>query len=824
MMRRPPGEGTVANGFIFALVVLFLQWLVDAQQQQKKDQTVPGRYESPHEGLNSDAFHTIEVTRLARQAHELETPLVADRRKSTLSANKETRSKNDASAIATLAPANTAVRAPSTRQPSNKHAGLTSPHIARSLEDWEVEDFVLLATIDGKLNARDRKTGKDKWTLEVDPMVVTEHHRRNHSEKDEDYHPVDDYLWIVEPRDDGPLYVFVTGGPHPGLVSTKLTMKQIVEELAPYADEHSPVVYTGDKKATLVTLDANTGRPLKWFGSGGSQVNQQQSCLRKNSLEGDSDECSTSATLTLGRTDYTVGIHRKDGSGRTIATLTYSEWGPNNYDQDLHRQYRKTMDDKYILSSHNGGIFAYDEARAQGESPYPIFNQKLPYPAARVFDIARPWGTEGKDAELVVLPQPSPSWPWLSEERRDRIFLNHTEDGSWYAMSGSRYPLITDSKEEALCEKGDYWQERILWEGLGDDAQLHKALVGLHSIERAGTHPLLTISSPSLNEANNDTVVTPDTAQTILKTPSFRKRLSGLPGNAASSLMDFVNNPVMTIVIIGFMVFYKNELVKWLRKAYETRLQPLLESSGLEKDVTKIVEEVVEPETPKVQDVEIIMPPDKPVTAPTDDDTNPNPDCVDSEPLKLQLSETQEESQQPSPEKEKKKTHRGRRGGVKHKKGRANSQGPGAALPPPDIDDAVKNAQRLGEQPAIEPDVRTLPNGVDQISGPILRLNSLEVNTDKLIGTGSNGTMVFEGKFDGRNVAVKRMLIQFFDIASQETKLLRESDDHPNGNFLPIPVWQSAYEISYSILCTTAKRWLPIYCARAVPSIASGSY
>jgi serine/threonine-protein kinase/endoribonuclease IRE1 len=41
--------------------------------------------------------------------------------------------------------------------------------------------------------------------------------------------------------------------------------------------------------------------------------------------------------------------------------------------------------------------------------------------------------------------------------------------------------------------------------------------------------------------------------------------------------------------------------------------------------------------------------------------------------------------------------------------------------------------------------------------------------------------MVFEGKFDGREVAVKRMLIQFFDIASQETKLLRESDDHPNG-------------------------------------------
>ena len=34
--------------------------------------------------------------------------------------------------------------------------------------------------------------------------------------------------------------------------------------------------------------------------------------------------------------------------------------------------------------------------------------------------------------------------------------------------------------------------------------------------------------------------------------------------------------------------------------------------------------------------------------------------------------------------------------------------------------------------------------------------------------------------FDGRNVAVKRMLMEFYDIASHEVGLLQESDDHHN--------------------------------------------
>uniref|UniRef100_A0A7N6BUH3 Serine/threonine-protein kinase/endoribonuclease IRE1 n=1 Tax=Anabas testudineus TaxID=64144 RepID=A0A7N6BUH3_ANATE len=43
-----------------------------------------------------------------------------------------------------------------------------------------------------------------------------------------------------------------------------------------------------------------------------------------------------------------------------------------------------------------------------------------------------------------------------------------------------------------------------------------------------------------------------------------------------------------------------------------------------------------------------------------------------------------------------------------------------------------------------------------------------------------SGTFVFRGEFDGRNVAVKRILPECVEVAEREVQLLRESDTHPN--------------------------------------------
>lgn len=52
--------------------------------------------------------------------------------------------------------------------------------------------------------------------------------------------------------------------------------------------------------------------------------------------------------------------------------------------------------------------------------------------------------------------------------------------------------------------------------------------------------------------------------------------------------------------------------------------------------------------------------------------------------------------------------------------------------------------------------------------------------SNKKLGFGSHGTVVFLGKFENREVAVKRMLSEYYELAEREILLLQESDYHGN--------------------------------------------
>ncbi|KAL1923373.1 uncharacterized protein VTP21DRAFT_8353 [Calcarisporiella thermophila] len=85
----------------------------------------------------------------------------------------------------------------------------------------------------------------------------------------------------------------------------------------------------------------------------------------------------------------------------------------------------------------------------------------------------------------------------------------------------------------------------------------------------------------------------------------------------------------------------------------------------------------------------------------------------------------------------------------------------------------VEQKETSRESNAPRPMTTTSSNGFP------LKFNSLTVS-DTILGYGSQGTVVFKGMFEGREVAVKRLLLDFYDIAHQEVMLLQESDDHPN--------------------------------------------
>uniref|UniRef100_A0A915PLR1 non-specific serine/threonine protein kinase n=1 Tax=Setaria digitata TaxID=48799 RepID=A0A915PLR1_9BILA len=68
---------------------------------------------------------------------------------------------------------------------------------------------------------------------------------------------------------------------------------------------------------------------------------------------------------------------------------------------------------------------------------------------------------------------------------------------------------------------------------------------------------------------------------------------------------------------------------------------------------------------------------------------------------------------------------------------------------------------------------------IQQLPDGWLRAGNIMYNPEDRLGHGCEGTVVFRGKFDGREVAVKRVIADI-RLADREVDLLRESDTHRN--------------------------------------------
>uniref|UniRef100_A0AAZ3SUM5 non-specific serine/threonine protein kinase n=1 Tax=Oncorhynchus tshawytscha TaxID=74940 RepID=A0AAZ3SUM5_ONCTS len=120
-----------------------------------------------------------------------------------------------------------------------------------------------------------------------------------------------------------------------------------------------------------------------------------------------------------------------------------------------------------------------------------------------------------------------------------------------------------------------------------------------------------------------------------------------------------------------------------------------------------------------------------------------------------------------------------------------SSTGQDTPLSPPDTPLSPGTPLPSGAQPqsadsqpsSVDPPLSGSPGN----SSDAVARNRSEVEVGKIsfcpseiLGHGTEGTFVFRGRFDGRRVAVKRILPECFDVAEREVQLLRESDEHPN--------------------------------------------
>ena len=775
---------------------------------------------------------------------------------------------NDASAPATLAPGKP-VRAPSAGlrpHSAASGAGVASPRSARNLADWEVEDLVLLATVNGDLYGFDRKTGKKRWKYPFGPPLVETEHVITSGLDELDRHPVDQYIWAIEPTGEGAIYIWVPGdgGPNsvPTLSYTGQTMKRLVEELAPHETSDPPVAYLGSKASSIYTFDLDTGNVIRTLGTTGHWIDEN-SCLRPNAIRGQ-DECVAKRTVRLGRTEYTVSVRGLDG--RTLVTLKYNDWNLNTFDKDLLDQYHIPLDQQYIIGGHDKSPVAYlSELNNKGQlkARVKLDYQDTPFESAvaRAFDLYRPRDSDDPNGPFIVLPQPPPLVSnTAANELSNLVLLNCTqpkageEGGNWYALSGLIYPQAADAAV-AKIERPEFWNVRERASSLTGDEKI-KYLAGTHHLDVVGQpqNEHLALPAPSYSAATRSSLPAPTspadempgmpTKEKINETlvpeigdglpPTIGSKIRSLPQVAADKVTAFAMNEVTIFIFMVAFFYYQNELRRkarrWVNRWSSTVTDAgwFSHSSNVVEDSDSETDEKPAATVPTRAEAEALglvrEAPELPEKADISHDDEETP--VESEnearvssvepaavaaaaaPIET-LRETKHDEDKatakdtPSPtssdatnmapaegQQKKKKAHRGRRGGVKHRKGpkreasesRDDDQANGTVE---ETVGKVKNF-RFGEQEAMEPDVQTVNDDMQSVSGSVLKIGNIEVDTDNQLGTGSNGTIVFAGKFDGRVVAVKRMLIQFYDIASQETRLLRESDNHPNGRHFVI--------------------------------------
>ena len=90
---------------------------------------------------------------------------------------------------------------------------------------------------------------------------------------------------------------------------------------------------------------------------------------------------------------------------------------------------------------------------------------------------------------------------------------------------------------------------------------------------------------------------------------------------------------------------------------------------------------------------------------------------------------------------------------------------------------ATANAE-TEEDAAVETTI-AVEVSAEQLEEGWTRVGNLLVSDQKL-GYGSHGTVVFLGRFENREVAVKRLLQEYYELAEREITLLQESDHHGN--------------------------------------------
>lgn len=596
------------------------------------------------------------------------------------------------------------------------------------------ESLLFVSTLDGSLHAVSKQSGDIKWTLREDPIIQV---------------PV----YLTEPGflpdpNDGSLYVL--GGKHKeGLMKLPFTIPELVQS-APCRSSDG-MLYTGKKQDVWLVVDPETG--------------EKQTSLTTSSSE---SICPNTPLLYIGRTEYMVTMF--DTKTQELRwNATYNDYSAPPYDDK--QDYKMA----HLVSSGDGLVVTVD--RETGDV---LWSQNYGSPVVGVYLYS---GDSLKHAPHLSLALETLqfltfssansqadahstlkwSYQFVKEQASAQTQLVPTLyvgklDSHLYASTSlvhhgvSLVPRgltlariegpVTDGvtvSEQGECEITPLTDVRYP-PGSTNSLKNHWLLIGHHELPPVA-HTTMLRDFPVGLQRSGEAVIPPRPSaspasyyhqryfQTVADSDSdTNANRGGVDGRSAGPAavlpvyvtQDRLTLAVLTLLLGGWLAF---ALTYPARAAHQLKAQRQLE-------------EALESRLQRMQtDLQTTMQTDLQTT------TQTNTQTTTQTPASSDAARSTD-------------THLS-----------SDSQPPSADPPAPSS--SSSSDVPAGHEPTAE--------GNEEV-----HVGKISFTPSEVLGHGTAGTFVFRGHFDGRHVAVKRILPECFEVAEREVQLLRESDTHPN--------------------------------------------
>lgn len=672
-----------------------------------------------------------------------------------------------------------------------------------AVHDLELSNVLLVSSMDGALHGLDRSSGRTLWSLtsstkynEFEPLVSSTYDSRSVEELARDAMAHGDPtliealqgtgLYIVEPSMGGNLYLLriPSGSSHPQLEKLPFSLPDLVS-LSPFSlSSDDTRIFVAEKQTSLVELNVFTGsiRALYSSRESASMMTEAQGTptytSSDHSYEGDipDDAVLESPWVYIGRTEYTLRVHVR-GQPHSTQTLHYRAYTPNKADQDVVVLWQQTMqpaDHRAILTSpQNSTLVCFDLRLARNPSkftsqPIPpiLWSSTLTAEAIEVFDVVfAPPSISSLDAPLlrpVIVPHSTGILPaildhQLRPQRSDSLasaYLGVSPQGSLFAMGSGRFPLVEFAESASVLHPGKPLSDLPL---SSTASGLLRPWIGGYQVPQvpAANHiPQLggSVAVPLLGAPPEKTL-----------SPRFTKRL-------AAQILALL--ALVLILLRGAYLIWRDSRPVHMSTASLTFDDAkALGATSTESDGDMVAaskpEEPQQPEIPPESlELHASVTPETPVDA-----TNSAMDLVnaDNDPKK-------------------KRRRRGKRAGAAVSARQARREGSQEAVQDATVSPAAtgsgphasEDAKReLDVAPSMAETGTAGPTDAPDLHTESSQPSSLQIS-DQVLGYGSSGTVVFRGTFQGRAVAVKRLLRDFVEMASKEVSLLQSADNHPN--------------------------------------------